>query len=561
VRADAAGGVDWRRSRGALSFAELATVGETLPELSAARGSVELDRGATRLVVEGGKVEDLDIQNARIEWPRRGAPRLQASLTGSLDSATLGAVLRPHGLGQLRGTVSLEADARGAEALHQPDLWRVTAQVRDARVSLGSEMPAIEALSGKIRYSGRQLRGLELAGRWLDGPVRIVSQRGGARAPLTFAGSGEADAAALLALVNGSGPMPQVTGELQWNGAAEFSAADGIWNISLTSTLVGLTSELPKPFAKARSRQVPVNASLSVAPEGLRMFEIEGGRGFAVRGDLQQGRWLARFEVQGISGELRRVTRGAGDLELQIESLEVGDAPGILSAAGHFLPQHERLAVSVNDLRAGPNGLGALNAAISRRESAIDFSLDSPAATLHRLTAHGECTAQTCRMEFTADTAHLAALLRSARLPPEWPVQSLHAMGSLHWPAVEGDLDIRALGGEFSFTAQGMGAEHQASARATLQDGDILLAEVQGTGPEPDQMFRGQGRIGLVARDYDLSVDYERIALASNAVPSSTRARLARAWNAVRGSAARQGWTEAPDTRRVQWHGSWEDAR
>ena len=53
---------------------------------------------------------------------------------------------------------------------------------------------------------------------------------------------------------------------------------------------------------------------------------------------------------------------------------------------------------------------------------------------------------------------------------------------------------------------------------------------------------------------------YDRVALAAAAVPSSARAPLARAWNAVRGSVARRGWatTDAPETRRVQWHGSWD---
>ena len=81
---------------------------------------------------------------------------------------------------------------------------------------------------------------------------------------------------------------------------------------------------------------------------------------------------------------------------------------------------------------------------------------------------------------------------------------------------------------------------------------------MQGTGPEPDQVFRGNGRVGLLARDYDVTVDYERVSLAATAVPSPARARLARAWSALRGSVARRGWTEAPETRRVQWHGNWD---
>ena len=74
-----------------------------------------------------------------------------------------------------------------------------------------------------------------------------------------------------------------------------------------------------------------------------------------------------------------------------------------------------------------------------------------------------------------------------------------------------------------------------------------------------DQVFRGSGRLGLDSRDYDLTIDYERIAAAAAAVPTPARARLTRAWNALRGSAARRGWTEAPpEARRVQWHGYWD---
>ncbi len=71
-------------------------------------------------------------------------------------------------------------------------------------------------------------------------------------------------------------------------------------------------------------------------------------------------------------------------------------------------------------------------------------------------------------------------------------------------------------------------------------------------------MFRGTGRVALLAREYDLTVDYERVSLAASAVPTPARARVARAWTALRGSVARRGWTEAPEARRVQWHGTWE---
>jgi hypothetical protein len=175
------------------------------------------------------------------------------------------------------------------------------------------------------------------------------------------------------------------------------------------------------------------------------------------------------------------------------------------------------------------------------------------------VSARGRCDAGGhCHSEFSADSAQLAALLRGVQLPAEWPATSLRAAGTLDWPV--GLTDVDALGGSFEVSTQGMNADHQMTAHATLADGQILLAELQGTGPAPDEVFRGSGRIGLETRDYDVTVDYERVALAATAVPSTARARFARAWNAVRGSAARHGLaaTANPETRRVQWHGSWD---
>jgi hypothetical protein len=143
-------------------------------------------------------------------------------------------------------------------------------------------------------------------------------------------------------------------------------------------------------------------------------------------------------------------------------------------------------------------------------------------------------------------------------LPAEWPVETLHAAGELTWPVdPQGEL-TRELIGQFELETEGRDSSHQLVANATLADGQITLANVQGTGPEADQVFRGAGRVALLAREYDLTVDYERVSMAASAVPTQARARVARAWTALRGSVARRGWTEVPEARRVQWHGTWD---
>jgi hypothetical protein len=176
------------------------------------------------------------------------------------------------------------------------------------------------------------------------------------------------------------------------------------------------------------------------------------------------------------------------------------------------------------------------------------------------LTAQGRCSADACRTQFTADTSHLAALLRGVQLPPEWPTETLHAAGELDWPLQAQDL-TRALTGRFDLETQGTDSSHQLVANASLDDGLIRLDNVQGSGPAPDQVFRGSGRVSLVARNYDLSVDYEQVALAATAVPTPARAPLTRVWNALRGSIVKRGFPTVPESRRVQWHGSWEADR
>ena len=94
-----------------------------------------------------------------------------------MDSKMLRGVLEAQGLERLHGAVALEADARGEHELRQPELWRVTARVSGATVALAEGLPPLDKLTGTIRYSAQQVRGLALRGSWLGGPVEIESRR------------------------------------------------------------------------------------------------------------------------------------------------------------------------------------------------------------------------------------------------------------------------------------------------------------------------------------------------------------------------------------------------
>jgi hypothetical protein len=548
--------VNWPRSTGTLKVAGLAMASEDLPRLTAGRGTIEFARGSTTVVLDGGELDQLAVLSARMDWPRKAQPRLQATLQGDLSAPLLRRALQAQGLEKLAGSVVIDADARGEKELRQPDLWRVSAQLREASIPLGAGLPPIEKLAGAARFGGGQLRSLSLEGTWSGGPVAIESRRALARGGLSFGLSGTADAIPLLHLLGHDEVASRVSGQLTWTGSAQGAHDD--WHISLASNLAGVESRLPEPFDKSRTRMLPVSAQMRVDAKGIREFLVDG-RDLSIRGLVENGIATARFDVQGVNGELRRA-ENSDEPRLKFESLELKRAPAVLAVAGALLPVRGELPITVDDLRYAGLSLGGLQTRLTRREGGVEFSLKSAAAAPHQLTARGLCASvdARCRVNFTADTRNLAALLGDVRLPAEWPAESLRAFGELTWPAdSQGDL-TRVLAGRFDLETAGKNDNHQMTAVATLADGQIELANVQGTGPEADQLFRGSGRVALLAREYDFTVDYEQVSLAASAVPTPARARIARAWTVLRGSAARRGWAEPADSRRVQWHGTWE---
>ncbi|MBC8027662.1 MAG: hypothetical protein H7Y89_16835, partial [Steroidobacteraceae bacterium] len=521
------GAPDWRRSTGKLVLADLAS--GDVPKLSGGRGTVEFARGGAVLRLDSGSIDDMTIRSARLDWPRDAAPRLRASLDGSLASPLLRETLAAQGLERLTGNVSFDADVRGEKALRDPKAWRITARVSDASVPLAGGLPAVSGIAGTLRYSDRQLRALELAGQWMGGPVDIVARRANPRAPFAFAMSGVANASPLLRVLGQDAAADRVSGEIAWSGTAQRLLGADAWQIELGSNLSGVESRLPAPFEKARAQALPVNARLRVDAGGVREFSIDG-RDLSLDGKAYQGAITATFKIQGVEGEITRAARA--DPELRIARLDAKRAPGVFAVASAMLPANGDVALDIADVRFGDNTLGALRASFVRRDGDLRFRLESADSAPHQFSLDGGCVDGVCRASFVADTTQLATLMQEVRLPAEWPRESLHAKGEVHWPHDPAAEFPRSLAGQFDFEAQGADGGHVLTADATLADGQIQLANVQGAGPGPDQVFRGSGRVGLLARDYDLTVDYEKLSLAAT-VPTPARARLARAWSVL----------------------------
>src|SRR5205085_845042 len=105
--------LDWPSSTGTLAVAGLAMAGENLPKLAGVRGTVEFARSNTKVQIEGGELDQLAVNSARLDWPRKGQPRLRATLQGELSAPLLRRALEPQGLEKLAGLVVIDAEAHG----------------------------------------------------------------------------------------------------------------------------------------------------------------------------------------------------------------------------------------------------------------------------------------------------------------------------------------------------------------------------------------------------------------------------------------------------------------
>ena len=78
---------------------------------------------------------------------------------------------------------------------------------------------------------------------------------------------------------------------------------------------------------------MPLSAELRVAADGIHEFSVDG-RELEVRGEVRAGVTTARFEVQGVSGELHRGAGRGADPQVRIAVLDIARAPALLAASG-----------------------------------------------------------------------------------------------------------------------------------------------------------------------------------------------------------------------------------
>ncbi|MGO9803082.1 MAG: YhdP family protein [Steroidobacteraceae bacterium] len=275
-----------------------------------------IDWRGTRVAVRlsEGTSGTLKVVRASGEWDARDASlvRLSGRLSGDAEEALAWLTRHPQvgsfapaleGI-ELRGAAALDFSVQRAYAASRSAAaprftTRVTALLDGAQLHAVTGLPSIEALRGTLAFVDGRLQRSTVTGQWLGGPIALtVSERGEHGAPaLAISGRGLLDVHQALIATGAHGAEGELQGNAEWSADLRLLAAapgrPASLRVRADSSLIGVTSRLPEPFAKPAGATFALHAELSGTQDAgeLRVALGERLRGLIAlerRGELWQ---------------------------------------------------------------------------------------------------------------------------------------------------------------------------------------------------------------------------------------------------------------------------------
>lgn len=248
--------------------------GELWPDTQPLDARIEWHGAHMHASLEHAVSGSFELRDGSIDWDARGVrpTRIRGSLTGRTEEA-LG-WLRAHprlaawtpGVRDLdvRGPMllGLELTLPAARAATRAPVAHVTAVLDGAQLRALAGVPPIEALRGTFAFSAGHLQRSTLAGQWLGGPasLAVAEHREHGALAITVSGRGVIGARQALAAAGaGAGALP-LGGNAEWNALMTVGAES--WHLRADTSLVGLASHLPEPFAKPAAAALPLHVEL-----------------------------------------------------------------------------------------------------------------------------------------------------------------------------------------------------------------------------------------------------------------------------------------------------------
>ncbi|HXO16025.1 MAG TPA: DUF3971 domain-containing protein, partial [Steroidobacteraceae bacterium] len=306
--------------RGALELRDATLAGsDPWPDTHHLDAHIEWHGPRIHAAIDAGQLGTFQLAAASAEWDALGARgmHLAGRVTGSAQQAL--AWLREHpqltayapGVQDvdLRGDTLLDVDllvpaAARATAVPPPRVRsRVTALLDGLQLRPVAGLPPIGALRGTLGFTAGHLQPSTLTGQWLGGPVTLgVGER---REPgvtaLAISGRGLVDVRQAV-LAAGASDDGQLAGNAEWSALLTFlpgaGAGSSRWRVRADSNLIGVSSRLPEPFAKAQGTALPLHIEVQASADAGQLRVSLGER-------------LRAWAALNRSGELWRIERGA----------------------------------------------------------------------------------------------------------------------------------------------------------------------------------------------------------------------------------------------------------
>ncbi len=549
--------------------------------------------GKTRASVKGGSVGDIRVVAADVAIEPDAPVRVSANALASLDSATLRQSLPELAQLQAQGDALLELQMTLPLDASKPVAWRSTARLSDARFALAPGMPALDRVRGTIQFNDGKLTRSSLVGQWLGGDVRLQTPSRSARARQARANDSERyfalrgiASAAELARWTGVDDVGALTGDVAWTGTVDWNAQRGEGAAIIESSLAGLSSALPEPFAKRASRAVPVVARVRFDTAGLHDFELQANRQTILRGTVREQMLEAKFDVANVAGTLVGSTQG-NRWAVSVDTLALEQVPlwlGLANAAARA-PTAITLDLAANELRTPTRGLGPVAARFTRGQDGFSVEQITVPKLYRGDDVRLECRAE-CQLHWQFAVADRAALSELLGISAALTASEFRSSGVLAWRAAQAPA-LAALNGRADVELwRGAWAPAASPVRASFADATLLpVATLKPQGAEferfrasiefangaaklkqwnmalADGDLAARGQLSIADRRQDLELDWRPTGpLPASVDDLTSRPRLAAAWAAMRARMAGSSEaSDAPFPAKMRLGGTWSE--
>jgi uncharacterized protein YhdP len=321
---------------GAVSFRDARLrASDQWPEVLGIDARIQWRGARGHAAIEHAQSGDIRLTAAAADWDAHAAHplRFTGALAGDVQQALVWLRAHPHVAPwapavaniDLRGdtrvelAVSVTAVSGNGTAARLPQV-RVGALLDGGELHAVAGLPPIGALRGSLVFDGGHLQRSTLAGQWLGGPVSlsVAERREHGDTRVVISGRGVMDARRSVLAAGGEAEDAQLAGSAEWSALLTFlpgSAGQGPhWQLRADSSLLGVASRLPEPFAKPASAALPLHVELSGGASAGQLQLLLGER----------VRALASLER---SGDTWRIERGT--LRLAAAAAAAAPAPAL----------------------------------------------------------------------------------------------------------------------------------------------------------------------------------------------------------------------------------------